>query len=109
MRFSEFKCFALTTLLIIAVSTRLIAEVGVGAKPLADAEIILDGSRGMLDEKWTYWEGPNSGIDGGNDQGNGITDIPGGIKLQAEGHDVRYRNIWIKELVLDKPETEFNE
>ena len=260
MRFSEFKCFALTTLLIIAVSTRLNAEVGVGAKPRADAEIILDGSRGMLDEKWTYWEGPrfsskmpiqwkivddpvdkgtavmtddpaavggkfgaadivtkkaykdfrlhveflivkpggnsgvylqnryeiqvldgdktshgmaaiineaatdyklynglgkwnsydvtfraarfregkltekplvtlyfngskahtnhsitkvwggpNSGIDGGNDQGNGITDIPGGIKLQAEGHDVRYRNIWIKELVLDKPETEFNE
>ena len=260
MRFSEFKCFALTTLLIIAVSTRLNAEVGVGAKPPADAEIILDGSRGMLDEKWTYWEGPrfsskmpiqwkivddpvdkgtavmtddpaavggkfgaadivtkkaykdfrlhveflivkpggnsgvylqnryeiqvldgdktshgmaaiineaatdyklynglgkwnsydvtfraarfregkltekplvtlyfngtkahtnhsitkvwggpNSGIDGGNDQGNGITDIPGGIKLQAEGHDVRYRNIWIKELVLDKPETEFNE
>ncbi len=260
MRFSEFKCFALTTPLLIAVSTPLIAEVGVGAKPLAHAEIILDGSRGMLDEKWTYWEGPrfsskmpiqwkivddpvdkgtavmtddpaavggkfgaadivtkkaykdfrlhveflivkpggnsgvylqnryeiqvldgdktshgmaaiineaatdyklynglgkwnsydvtfraarfregkltekplvtlyfngtkahtnhsitkvwggpNSGIDGGNDQGSGITDIPGGIKLQAEGHDVRYRNIWIKEIVLDKPDTEFNE
>ena len=260
MRFSEFKCFALTTPLIIAVSTPLIAEVGVGAKPLAHAEIILDGSRGMLDEKWTYWEGPrfsskmpiqwkivddpvdkgtavmtddpaavggkfgaadivtkkaykdfrlhveflivkpggnsgvylqnryeiqvldgdktshgmaaiineaatdyklynglgkwnsydvtfraarfregkltekplvtlyfngtkahtnhsitkvwggpNSGIDGGNDQGRGITDVPGGIKLQAEGHDVRYRNIWIKELVLDTPDTDFKE
>ena len=44
------------------------------------------------------WGGPNSGIDGGNDGGRGITDTPGGIKLQAEGHDVRYRNIWIQEL-----------
>jgi hypothetical protein len=25
--------------------------------------------------------------------GKGITDTPGGLKLQAEGHDVRYRNI----------------
>ncbi len=41
------------------------------------------------------WGGPNSGIDGGNDGGKGITDTPGGIKLQAEGHDVLYRNIWI--------------
>ena len=260
MRFSDFKWFTLTTLLIIAVSSPLIAEVGVGAKPLTNAEVILDGSRGMLDEKWMYWEGPrfsskmpiqwkivddpvdkgtavmtddpaavggkfgaadivtkkvykdfrlhveflivkaggnsgvylqnryeiqvldgdktshgmaaiineaatdyklynglgkwnsydvtfraarfqegkltekplvtlyfngtkahtnhsitkvwggpNSGIDGGNDQGRGITNVPGGIKLQAEGHDVRYRNIWIKELVLDKPDTEFKE
>ena len=260
MRFSEFKWFALTTPLIIAVSSPLIAEVGVGAKPLSNAEVILDGSRGMLDEKWIYWEGPrfsskmpiqwkivddpvdkgtavmtddpaaaggkfgaadivtkkaykdfrlhveflivkaggnsgvylqnryeiqvldgdktshgmaaiineavtdynlynglgkwnsyditfraarfqegkltekplvtlyfnstkahtnhritkvwggpNSGIDGGNDQGRGITDVPGGLKLQAEGHDVRYRNIWIKELVLDKPDTDFTE
>lgn len=42
------------------------------------------------------WGGPNSGIDGGNDGGKGITDTPGGLKLQAEGHDVFYRNIWIK-------------
>ena len=41
------------------------------------------------------WGGPNSGIDGGNDGGKGITDTPGGLKLQAEGHDVLYRNIWI--------------
>lgn len=260
MRFSEFNWLALTTLLIAAGSTPLIAEIGVGAKPLTNAEVILDGSRGMLDEKWIYWEGPrfsskmpiqwkivedpvdkgsavmtddpaamggkfgaadivtkktykdfrlhveflivkaggnsgvylqnryeiqvldgdktshgmaaiineaatdyrlynglgkwnsydvtfraarfhegkltekplvtlyfngskahtnhsitkvwggpNSGIDGGNDQGRGITDVPGGIKLQAEGHDVRYRNIWIKELGLDKPDTDFKE
>lgn len=44
------------------------------------------------------WGGPNSGMDGGNDGGKGITDRPGGIKLQAEGHDVLYRNIWIQEL-----------
>ena len=55
------------------------------------------------------WGGPNSGIDGGNDGGKGITDTPGGIKLQCEGHDVRYRNTWIKELDLEKPETDFSE
>jgi hypothetical protein len=55
------------------------------------------------------WGGPFSGIDGGRDDGRGITDVPGGLKLQAEGHDVRYRNIWIKELVLDKPDTDFKE
>jgi hypothetical protein len=53
------------------------------------------------------WGGPNSGIDGGNDGGKGITDTPGGLKLQCEGHDVRYRNIWIKELDLAKPDTDF--
>jgi hypothetical protein len=53
------------------------------------------------------WGGPASGIDGGNDGGKGITDTPGGLKLQAEGHDVRYRNIWIKELNLAEPDTDF--
>jgi hypothetical protein len=53
------------------------------------------------------WGGPNSGKDGGNDGGKGITDTPGGLKLQAEGHDVRYRNIWIKPLKLDKADTDF--
>jgi hypothetical protein len=53
------------------------------------------------------WGGPNSGIDGGNDGGKGITDTPGGLKLQAEGHDVLYRNVWIKELELKKPDTDF--
>jgi hypothetical protein len=41
------------------------------------------------------WGGANSGIDGGNDGGKGITDTPVGLKLQCEGHDIRYRNIWI--------------
>jgi hypothetical protein len=53
------------------------------------------------------WGGPRSGIDGGNDGGKGITDTPGGLKLQCEGHDVRYRNIWIKDLNLKKPDTDF--
>ena len=53
------------------------------------------------------WGGPRSGLDGGNDGGKGITDTPGGIKLQAEGHPVLYRNIWIRELELGKPDTDF--
>jgi hypothetical protein len=48
-------------------------------------------------------------VDGGNNGGKGITDTPQGLKLQAEGHDVRYRNIWIKELDLKEPATELTE
>ena len=55
------------------------------------------------------WGGARSGIDGGNEDGVGITDTPGGIKLQCEGHDVRYRNTWIKELNLETSETDFTE
>ena len=51
--------------------------------------------------------GVNSGIDGGNNGGKGITDTPGGLKLQCEGHDVRYRNIWIKPLDLKEAKTDF--
>jgi hypothetical protein len=54
------------------------------------------------------WGGAKSGIDGGNDGGKGITDTPGGLKLQCEGHDVRYRNTWIKELDLKDPDTDFD-
>jgi len=53
------------------------------------------------------WGGVNSGLDGGNDEGRGITDRPGGLKLQAEGHAVLYRNIWIQELELKKADTDF--
>ena len=53
------------------------------------------------------WGGANSGLDGGNKGGAGITDVPGGLKLQCEGHDVRYRNTWVKELKLDKADTDF--
>jgi hypothetical protein len=54
------------------------------------------------------WGGANSGIDGGNDGGRGITDTPGGLKLQCEGHDVRFRNTWIKEMNIEKPQTVFS-
>ena len=53
------------------------------------------------------WGGPRSGVDGGNDGGKGITDSPQGLKLQCEGHDVRYRNTWIKEVDLKEPDTNF--
>lgn len=53
------------------------------------------------------WGGPNSGIDGGNDGGKGITDTPGGLKLQAEGHDVLYRNIWIQKMDITAADTDF--
>ena len=54
------------------------------------------------------WGGANSGIDGGNDGGKGITDVPGGLKLQCEGHEVLYRNIWMKEVDLEKADTDFD-
>jgi hypothetical protein len=53
--------------------------------------------------------GPNSGVDGGNDGGRGITDSPQGIKLQCEGHDVRYRHAWIEELDLTEANTDVKE
>ncbi len=53
------------------------------------------------------WGGANSGIDGGNQGGKGITDVPGGLKLQAEGHEVRYRNGWIQEVNIQQPSTDF--
>jgi hypothetical protein len=56
---------------------------------------------------YKVWGGPPSGIDGGNNDGLGISDTPGGLKLQAEGHNVVYRNIWIKPLNLDAKTTEF--
>ncbi|MEK6239475.1 MAG: DUF1080 domain-containing protein, partial [Planctomycetales bacterium] len=51
--------------------------------------------------------GTNSGIDGGNQGGKGITDRPGGLKLQCEGHEVLYRNLWIKKTDLTKADTDF--
>lgn len=55
------------------------------------------------------WGGKNSGMDGGNNGGKGITDVPGGLKLQCEGHDVRYRNIWIKDVDLKEQKLNFQE
>jgi hypothetical protein len=55
------------------------------------------------------WGGPASGIDGGRDGGKGITDTPGGLKLQNEGHEILFRNLWIRELRLDAPGTDLLE
>ena len=32
--------------------------IGVGGKPIEGAEILFDGTRQLLDDKWTYWQGP---------------------------------------------------
>ena len=53
------------------------------------------------------WGGKNSGLDGGNNKGAGITDVPGGLKLQCEGHKVHYRHIWIQEIDLKASDTDF--
>jgi len=53
------------------------------------------------------WGGANSGVDGGNNGGKGITDTPQGLKLQCEGHDVRFRNAWIKDVDLGEASTDF--
>ncbi len=74
----------------------------------ARATVYFNGKKVHRDHSISkVWGGANSGIDGGNDDGRGITDRPGGLKLQAEGHDVYYRNIWIKELDLDNKSTDF--
>jgi hypothetical protein len=70
--------------------------------------IFLNGVK--VDTNWPIsqvWGGPNSGVDGGNKGGKGITDTAEGLKLQCEGHDVRYRNAWIKEENLKKADTDF--
>jgi hypothetical protein len=70
--------------------------------------IYFNGVKIHLDKEiGQVWGGPFSGIDGGNDGGKGITDSPGGLKLQAEGHHVLFKNIWIKELNLDNMNTDF--
>ncbi len=44
----------LTVLVLLAVAERAVpAELGVGALPEPGAEVLFDGSREMLDEKWT--------------------------------------------------------
>ena len=50
--------FALLRLVPFLLAAAAHGAVGVGAPPLAGAEVILDGSREMLDAKWTYWAGP---------------------------------------------------
>ncbi|MEO1970635.1 MAG: hypothetical protein ABGX07_03730, partial [Pirellulaceae bacterium] len=55
LRFSQ---LAAVSGILLLCTVNLHAEVGVGAKPTKGAEIVFDGSREMLDAKWTYWKGP---------------------------------------------------
>src|SRR4030095_12176121 len=49
---------AFLSAMLLGFALQAFGDLGVGAKPLPGAEVIIDGSRQMLDEKWTYWEGP---------------------------------------------------
>ncbi|MEC7110221.1 MAG: DUF1080 domain-containing protein, partial [Planctomycetota bacterium] len=61
------RCMILLTVSILSFQAISASElfrpehIGVGAKPVEGAEVLLDGSRKLLDEKWTYWEGPRFG------------------------------------------------
>ncbi len=71
--------------------------------------MFFNGVRAHTNQKiQKVWGGKNSGIDGGNQGGRGITDVPGGLKLQCEGHKVLYRNAWIMELDLEEPDTDWD-
>jgi len=60
MKIPLHRYFLLPILTLLACTTFGAEEqaVGIGAKPIPGAEVILDGSRQMLDALWTYWEGP---------------------------------------------------
>ena len=76
-------------------------SVGVGAKPIPRAEVILDGSRQMLDALWTIRRSTRSGagripeLTAATTAGTASPNPPAGLKLQAEGHGVRFRNAWV--------------
>ena len=42
----------------VAASPAADKNIGVAARPVRGAEVIINGSRKMLDDKWTYWQGP---------------------------------------------------
>ena len=42
----------------LALAGSLHAGVGVDAKPIEGAEVIIDGTQKTLEDKWKYWEGP---------------------------------------------------
>ena len=54
----SFALGCLASLLLTLNAAPAAENIGVGAKPVAGAEVIIDGSRKLLDDKWTYWQGP---------------------------------------------------
>ncbi len=71
------------------------------------------GARSEKARLTLYWNGKlvHRDKETANEHNTGVssdslTDVPHGLKLQSEGHDVRFRNVWIKELVLTQPSTD---
>ena len=61
MKYSSLSAATLliaTAISISAPSLQAADNIGVGATAVKGAELILDGSRKLLDDKWTYWKGP---------------------------------------------------
>jgi hypothetical protein len=70
--------------------------------------LYLNGVKGHTNQVINkVWGGEASGMDGGNQNGEGITDRPGGLKLQYEGHEIYYRNAWIQEMDFAAADTDF--
>lgn len=72
-----------------------------------------DGKRVEKARLTMYWNGilVHPDRETANEHNTGVSsdalsDGPKGFKLQSEGHDVRFRNIWIKELDLVAPSTD---
>ncbi|MEK9863391.1 MAG: DUF1080 domain-containing protein, partial [Verrucomicrobiota bacterium] len=61
MKYSTLLITGLYLAAIDLASSSLSADIGVGASPIDGADIYFDGTRAMLDQKWTYWEGPRFG------------------------------------------------
>ena len=62
MKFTRFLslsalCMALVSLTACSTVTGG-SRVGLGVKAPRDADVIIDGTRATLDDKWTYWQGP---------------------------------------------------
>ncbi len=73
----------------------------------------LNGARAEKARVTLYWNGKLTHKDKetANEHAFGVSsdslvDAPKGLKLQSEGHDVRFRNVWIKELDLAAPNTD---
>lgn len=72
-----------------------------------------DGKRVEKARLTMYWNGTlvHQDRETANEHNTGVSsdslsDGPKGFKLQSEGHDVRFRNVWIKELDLAAPSTD---
>jgi hypothetical protein len=72
-----------------------------------------DGARSEKARLTLYWNGKlvHKDKETANEHNVGIssdslTDAPRGLKLQSEGHDVRFRNVWLKPLELAAPNTD---